>query len=347
MKRLLPTITLLLLTASVATAAPITEAALRTWAERSLVSCAGSRVELTKIDKQGPAHFAVWRVVQTSDEGRCDRQTLILASEKTGQVILGDMWVIQDGEPQKVLSEFGSKMFQTEVTASISPTPLTDGIREVKLTRNTPYGPLALTGWLDQSGRFFIVGQRGPIGGDIRQRMNATLSKSAPMRGNADAKVTVIELSDFQCPGCKVAHEKLEPLMKRNLDKIRYFRVDFPIFEQHDWALEAAMAARAIHHVAPQAYWAFVEYMFDRQVMTHRGNLETSVREFAENHQLEWEKIESFYRSESERKKLVDQVALLFDLGMFQTPTYLIDGQIVDSNDGGAFLTQRLREAVQ
>ena len=334
----------LLLSTSVL-AAPFSEAALRTYVERSLQACPGSKVQIAPVAKSGPTNFKVWKVLQTSDAPACGSQSLAIVSDKTGQVILGNMWILpEDGRPlQAVLSDFGSQLLQNEATATISPSPLTDGIVEVKMSRSTPDGPLALTGWLDASRRYFMVGKRGPIGSDPRQRMKRTLANGAPVRGNAKGKVSVIEISDFQCPACRVAHEKLEPLFKRNLDRIEYIRVDFPIFEHNDWALDAAMGARAIQNVAPNAYWDFVDYMFDRQIMTTRSNVQTTVREFAEERDLDWSRIESFYRSKEERQKLIDHVGLLFDLGMYGTPTFLIDGQVVDRSDGGAFFTETLR----
>ncbi|MFN2238856.1 MAG: DsbA family protein [Thermoanaerobaculia bacterium] len=346
MKRfLLPA--LLLLSTSVL-AAPFSEAALRTYVERSLQACPGSKVQIEPVAKSGPTNFKVWKVVQTSDAPACGSQSLAIVSEKTGQVILGNMWILpQDGRPlQTVLSDFGSQLLQNQATAKISPSALTDGIVEVKMTRSTPEGPLSLTGWLDASKRFFIVGKRGPIGSDPRNRMKSTLTKGLPASGNSTAKVSVIEVSDFQCPACRVAHQRLKPLFNRNAARIEFVRVDFPLFENNDWAFEAAMAARAVQHEAPNAYWDFVDYMFDRQVMLSRGNIERTIREFAEEHDLDWSRIESFSRSKEERQKLVDQVGLLFDLGMYGTPTFLIDGQVIDRSDGGAFFNEMLRARV-
>ena len=335
----------LLLVFSSALAADVSESALRTYVERSLQSCPGSTVQIEPIAKSGPTNFKVWKVVQKGDSPGCGRGLLALVSEKSGQVILGNMWILpDDGRTlQALLSDFGSKMLQTDATAQIASSPLTDGIFEVKLLRQTSIGPVALTGFLDASRNFFIVGSRGPIGSDPRARVKSTLSKGAPARGNAKGKVSVIEISDFQCPACRIAHEKLEPLFKRNLDRIEYIRIDFPIFEHNDWAFDAAMGARAIQHAEPSAYWEFVDYMFDRQMTTTRSNVQSAVREFAEERDLDWKRIESFYQSKEERQKLVDQVGLLYDLGMFGTPTFLLDGQVIDRSDGGAFFNEELR----
>jgi protein-disulfide isomerase len=345
MKLLVPA--LLLFSTSVL-AAPVTEAALRTYVERSLQACPGSKVQLEPLAKSGPVNFKVWKVVQTSDAPACGSQSLAIVSDKTGQVILGNMWILpEDGRPlQVVLSEFGSQLLQNQAIAKISPSPLTDGIFEVKMTRSTPQGAFALTGWLDASKRFFIVGRRGPVGSDPRDRMKSTLMKGSLPRGSSAAKVSVIEVSDFQCPACRVAHQKLKPLFNRNRERIEFVRIDLPLFENNDWAFEAAMGARAIQHEAPNAYWDFVDYVFDRQVMLTRGNVEKTIREFAEERDLDWSRLEPFYRSTQERQKLVDQVGLIFDLGLFGTPTFLIDGQVVDRSDGGAFFAEELRKRV-
>jgi protein-disulfide isomerase len=84
----------------------------------------------------------------------------------------------------------------------------------------------------------------------------------APVRGPADAPITIVEWSDFQCPFCARAEETLTRLRQEYPDKIRFVWRDMPL-PFHDQARPAAMAARAAG--AQGKFWA----MHDRLYADH------------------------------------------------------------------------------
>jgi protein-disulfide isomerase len=69
----------------------------------------------------------------------------------------------------------------------------------------------------------------------------------APARGRADAKVTLVEYADFECPHCARGYEQAEELLKTHGDRIRYVLRNYPLpFHAHGAkAAEAALAAHA------------------------------------------------------------------------------------------------------
>jgi protein-disulfide isomerase len=66
----------------------------------------------------------------------------------------------------------------------------------------------------------------------------------APVRGAADAPVTIVEFSDFHCPFCKRVQPTLVQLLERYAGKIKIVYRDFPIDSLHPQARRAAEAAR-------------------------------------------------------------------------------------------------------
>lgn len=84
---------------------------------------------------------------------------------------------------------------------------------------------------------------RGP-----QPKEDATLSvEGSPYMGDARAKVTVIEFSDYQCPFCaRHASATLPQLMTDYVKtgKVKYVLRDFPLEGLHPAALRAAQAAR-------------------------------------------------------------------------------------------------------
>ena len=84
-----------------------------------------------------------------------------------------------------------------------------------------------------------------------------------PIRGNPDAKVTVINFDDLECPYCARMHTSLFPdTIDRYKDKVRFVYKDDPLTEIHPWAMHAAVDANCIADTKPgQAYWNFVDYI--------------------------------------------------------------------------------------
>ena len=78
----------------------------------------------------------------------------------------------------------------------------------------------------------------------------------APMLGRADAPVTLVEFSDYQCPFCqRFFATTLSALKKHYVDtgKVRYVFRDFPLDQMHPQARKAAEAA---HCAGEQGkYW--------------------------------------------------------------------------------------------
>jgi len=83
-----------------------------------------------------------------------------------------------------------------------------------------------------------------------------------PVRGNPNAKVTVINFDDLQCPYCARMHQTLYPAtLNRYKDKIKIVYKDFPLQSIHPWATHAAIDADCLGAQKADAYWAYVDYV--------------------------------------------------------------------------------------
>jgi len=69
-------------------------------------------------------------------------------------------------------------------------------------------------------------------------------TEDAPVRGAADAPVTIVEFSDFECPFCKQAHPTLKQLLERYPGKVQLAYPDFTMDSIHPQERRAAEAAR-------------------------------------------------------------------------------------------------------
>ena len=323
---------------------------LQVYLERTFPQCPDSAVQVEQIQTPGPHGFVPYRVRFTSAEKGCGRETFVLLSPASGQVVVADLFPLPpDARPVEArVAEVVQRLLKQPVRVSLSGSTLEDGLREVAMTRDLKEGAFDLHGYLDASQSFLIVGRRGMLKSDPRKDLQSLLrSYSSSQRGKRDAAIRIVEISDFQCPTCKVAHDMLKGAIEKNLERISYWRIDLPIFEGHDWALSAAVAGRAIQRVSPEHYWQFVDYIFDNQAVIKRDNIDTFVHDFVDANSIDLKKFNAIYRSPTERKALIDQVERLFDIGIYATPTYIVNGQEIFYGPGGAHLKQYIENLLK
>jgi protein-disulfide isomerase len=348
MKRALFSIATLLV-CSAASAQLNEQVTLKTYVAKALPRCPGGALTLEP-KAGGPANFTAYTATLRSSDEYCGTQKILLYSPKTQQILLGSVISLPaDTRPAEIrISEEASKLLQKPMKATVSPFPLQDGIKAVAISRDTPFGPFSYNGFLDASQQFLIVGSRGSLKTDPAVTLREALGvKSAgARRGAPNAKAEIIEISDFQCPTCARAHEMVEPIIRKNLPKMSYTRLDLPLFEHHEWALQAAMAARAINRVAPTKYWDYVDYIFKNQEQIGKQPFETFLQGYLEDHDIDAAAIKKIYVSKTERQALLDQVSRAFAVGVASTPTFIVNGQIMGFGPEGTFTIAAIKNAV-
>jgi protein-disulfide isomerase len=107
-----------------------------------------------------------------------------------------------------------------------------------------------------------------PISADLARRH---ASGEAPAFGPSDARLTIVEYSDFQCPFCGRAAGVVDKLKEKYGTKIHFVFRQFPL-EMHPNAELAAEAALAAH--AQGKFWPFHDLLFQHQRDLERPSLE-------------------------------------------------------------------------
>jgi len=115
--------------------------------------------------------------------------------------------------------------------------------------------------------------QNQPLSAEIA----ASIAKgNAPSFGPQDAKVTVVEFSDFQCPYCSRAATAVDQLKEKYGTRVRFVFRQFPL-PMHENARGAAEAALAAN--AQGKFWVFHDKMFQNQSKLQRADLEGIAKE--------------------------------------------------------------------
>ena len=87
-----------------------------------------------------------------------------------------------------------------------------------------------------------------------------------PPVGNANAKITLIEFSDYQCPFCARHFTQAEGQIKKDYidsGKVKFYYRDFPLSQIHPGAQKAAEAARCAGD--QNKYWEYHDLIFQSQ----------------------------------------------------------------------------------
>ncbi|MBV9495806.1 MAG: thioredoxin domain-containing protein [Acidobacteria bacterium] len=326
-------------------------AVLRTYVTKAMMRCPAPVLTLDPINQTGPKNFLIYEANLKSSDENCGGRKYVLYSPVSQQVLIGTIFAIPtDARPANVrIAEQTSEMMKTQMTSTVSPFPLQDGIKAVTITKQTQFGPFTYHGFLDASEHFVMVGSRGSLtedpGKTLLDNLNAT--NGGVKRGSKTAKISIVELSDFQCPTCARAHKRIEPLIEKNLSKVNYTRLDLPLFEHHEWAVAAALGGRAIQRIAPDKYWSYVNYVFGNQEEIGKmPSFDKFLQNWVEDNDIDWKKVATIYNLPSEKASLLDQVSRAFDNSINSTPTYIVNGQILGYGPEGNFTYDAIKSAI-
>ena len=58
---------------------------------------------------------------------------------------------------------------------------------------------------------------------------------------------------------------RLDDVVKKYGDQVRYIRYDLPLVSMHPWAFSATMAGRAIYRQKPELFWAYKKEVYENQ----------------------------------------------------------------------------------
>lgn len=92
-----------------------------------------------------------------------------------------------------------------------------------------------------------------------------TIDDSDYVLGKSDAKVTVVEFGDLECPYCKRFHPELTTALEANPDEVRIVFKHFPL-SFHPEAKPGAVAAECAGKLGgSETFWSFIDAVYDDQ----------------------------------------------------------------------------------
>ncbi|HEX8560502.1 MAG TPA: thioredoxin domain-containing protein [Pyrinomonadaceae bacterium] len=143
-----------------------------------------------------------------------------------------------------------------------------------------------------------------------------------PSKGNANAPVTLVEFTDYQCPTCASSQAVLDRLMAEYGDRLRLVVRDFPL-EQHAEARKAAEAAEAAREQGK--YWDFTAILFRNQSALKPEQL----KQYAQVIGLDRAKFDAALESGRFAEKVERDLVDGQKFGVNGTPTFFVNGRRV------------------
>ena len=147
---------------------------------------------------------------------------------------------------------------------------------------------------------------------------------NGPLWGKADAPVTVVEFSDFQCPFCSRGAESVNELKKKYNGKIKLTFRHFPL-PMHKEARPAAEASMCVNEQGVDKFWKFHDLAFKNQDKLDAASLDKYAKEAGADPAKFTECVKA--------NKFKDAVQKDMDygekIGVKSTPTFFVNGQLI------------------
>jgi protein-disulfide isomerase len=144
------------------------------------------------------------------------------------------------------------------------------------------------------------------------------------IKGNPDAKVTLTEYSDFECPACAAFQPALNEIMTEFGSDLKFEFKHFPL-PMHTLAIPAARAAEA---AAQQGkFYEFHDLLFKNQtVWSKSANPMVSFMQYAEELGLDTAQFKRQYGSSLIKERIQAEQTEARKLGLTGTPTFFLNG---------------------
>jgi predicted DsbA family dithiol-disulfide isomerase len=164
----------------------------------------------------------------------------------------------------------------------------------------------------------------------LREQANVVVLLSSPrvevgfdparVRGNPQAKVMIVEFSDFQCPYCGAVEATLRNVLAKHPDTVALAYRDMPMSKIHPLARQAAEAARCAGEQGK--FWEYHDLLFADQRNLDQDGLMDKARSL----KLDEQQFESCLTSEKFKAQVQQDSQAGMRVGVNATPGFFING---------------------
>lgn len=153
------------------------------------------------------------------------------------------------------------------------------------------------------------------------------------IKGSKEAKITLIEYSDFQCPACASYALIIRQLAEDFSDDLKIVYRHFPLIPNHKNALLAALAAEAAGKQGK--FWEMHDRLFEKQGdwSEERDPKEKFIL-YAEELELDKDTFIKDFESNEVEEKVNRDLSLANSLSLNSTPSFFLNGEKIKNPQG-------------
>jgi protein-disulfide isomerase len=167
-----------------------------------------------------------------------------------------------------------------------------------------------------------ILAKTIPTNNQDIQKLNVD-DDGDPSIGSKDAKVTIIEFSDFQCPFCERFFSQTYPQIKSayiDTGKVRFVYRDFPL-SFHAMAQKSAEAGECANEQGK--FWEYHDKIFQNQQSLSIDNLKSWAKQLG----LDTTKFNTCLDTDKYKTEVQNDLSDGISLGVSGTPAFFINGK--------------------
>lgn len=143
-----------------------------------------------------------------------------------------------------------------------------------------------------------------------------------PSTGPADAPITIVEFSDFQCPFCRRFYqETYQALLAAYPGQIRFVYRNLPLTSIHPEAMPSAIASLCAQEQSADVFWSFHDKLLSNEQLNRDVYLT-----YASNLGLDISKFEACLDSGSYDAIIKEDMDFAINMGVNSTPTFFVNG---------------------
>lgn len=152
-----------------------------------------------------------------------------------------------------------------------------------------------------------------------QDQLSRIYAQTVRVSGPADAPITIVEFSDFECPYCSASFPIVKDILARYQGKIRFMYVDFIATDAHEHASMAAQAARCAQEQG--AFWPYHDKLFLNQSKLDKASLSLYALQIG----IDEKQHRTCMDSGKYEAAVFDDTQFAASLGMVGTPTWAIN----------------------
>ncbi len=183
----------------------------------------------------------------------------------------------------------------------------------------------------------------------VRQQLSEAIA-GRPVRGNPEARVTIVEFSDFQCPYCARGAQTIEQILEKYGTDVRFVFKHFPL-DFHPWAKPASIAAHCAGQQNHGAFWTLHDRYFEHQKEITPDNVLAKSKEYLAGSGIDmaaWSTCAEDQGSDAYKAAAAQvdgDMAFGQQLGVSGTPGFFVNGRFVNGAQPMAAFEPLIAEA--